>query len=330
MKYITGNDSAEIEIPADKSALIVNIDGKRLPISNLGTGIEELVVISTAAVNFHKQVVCIEEPELHIHPLLQRKLIEFLQKETDNVYFIATHSPHILDASSASVYHVQLTDKSSTAAYCDTGSRRFQICHDLGYQASDLLQANSIIWVEGPSDRIYLSAWLNHIAPDLIEGLDFSIMFYGGRLLSHLSADDQLVTDFINLNRLNRNVAVLIDSDKENEGAEINDTKKRIGAELIKNGGFGWVTQGREIENYLENAIYLKAMEQVSATPNADYETFFSDRCVFLHNGETKSVNKLKLARAAMEIAPNIDVLDLRAQLQKLAEFIRRASHKNI
>jgi AAA ATPase domain len=104
LRYITGNGSAEIEIPADKSALIVNIDGKRLPISSLGTGIEELVIISTAAVNFHNQVVCIEEPELHIHPLLQRKFIEFLQKETDNIYFIATHSPHILDASSASVW----------------------------------------------------------------------------------------------------------------------------------------------------------------------------------------------------------------------------------
>ena len=182
LKYITGNDSAQIEIPADKSALIVNIDQKRLPISNLGTGIEELVIIATAAANFHQQVVCIEEPELHIHPLLQRKLIEFLQKETDNIYFIATHSPHILDASSASVYHVQMIDRASTVAYCNTGSERFQICHDLGYQASDLLQANSIIWVEGPSDRIYLSAWLKHVAPDLIEGLDFSIMFYGGRL----------------------------------------------------------------------------------------------------------------------------------------------------
>jgi predicted ATP-dependent endonuclease of OLD family len=221
LKYVTGNETAEIEIPSDKSTLIVSIDRKRLPVSNLGAGIEGLVIISTAAVNFHRQVVCVEEPELHIHPLLQRKLIKFLQELTDNVYFIATHSPHLLDASSASVYHIQLQERSSTAAHCDTGSHRFQICHDLGYQASDLLQANSIIWVEGPSDRIYLSSWLAHIAPDLIEGLDFSIMFYGGRLLSHLSAEDELVGDFINLNRLNRNVAVIIDSDKKSNVSEI-------------------------------------------------------------------------------------------------------------
>lgn len=330
LKYITGNETAEIEIPADKSALIVNIDGKRLPVSSLGTGIEELVIISTAAVNFHNQIVCIEEPELHIHPLLQRKLIDFLQKETDNAYFIATHSPHILDASSASVYHVRLEKKSSKTSYCDTGSLRFQICHDLGYQASDLLQANSIVWVEGPSDRIYLSAWLAHVAPDLIEGLDFSIMFYGGRLLSHLTADDQLVDDFINLNRLNRNVAVVIDGDKESEAAEINATKRRIGAELEANGGFTWVTRGREIENYLEDEVYSKALKELFVVTVPGYENAYSDRCIGLHNGRSVALNKLKLARTAMAMPPNVNVLDLRPKLEGLAAFIRRASGKNI
>ena len=62
LRYITGNESVKIEIPSDKGTLIANIDGKRLPISNLGTGIEELVIISTAATHFHGQVVCIGLP----------------------------------------------------------------------------------------------------------------------------------------------------------------------------------------------------------------------------------------------------------------------------
>jgi hypothetical protein len=108
LREVTGNQTVVFEIPANKSTVIASIDGKRLPVSSLGTGIEELLVIATAATHFKKQVVCIEEPELHIHPLLQRKLIEFLDKRTDNTYFVATHSPHILDAAPASIYHVQL------------------------------------------------------------------------------------------------------------------------------------------------------------------------------------------------------------------------------
>ncbi|MEZ4770015.1 MAG: hypothetical protein R2844_16480, partial [Caldilineales bacterium] len=74
-------------------------------------------------------------------------------------------------------------------------------------RASDILQANCIIWVEGPSDRIYLKHWLRTIAPELDEGIQFSIMFYGGRLLSHLSADDAEIDEFISLRKINQNLA---------------------------------------------------------------------------------------------------------------------------
>ena len=65
----------------------------------------------------------------------------------------------------------------------------------LGYRASDLLQANAIVWVEGPSDRIYLLHWLREVAPDLVEGVDFSIAFYGGALLKRLSGAEDGPTD---------------------------------------------------------------------------------------------------------------------------------------
>jgi len=80
-------------------------------------------------------------------------------------------------------------------------------------------------------------------------------MFYGGRLLSHLSADDELVSDFITLNRLNRNVAVVMDSDKASDAADVSGTKRRIAAGLKQNCGFDWITKGREIENYLDTVV---------------------------------------------------------------------------
>ncbi|MFT3955642.1 MAG: hypothetical protein QM722_15025 [Piscinibacter sp.] len=116
------------------------------------------------------------------------------------------------------------------------------------------------MWVEGPSDRIYVSAWLKAVAPELVEGLHFSIMFYGGRLLSHLTADDSTVNEFISLQRLNRHVAIVFDSDKRDATGVLNSTKQRIIEEIERFGGYSWVTQGREIENYVRAPLLLAAL----------------------------------------------------------------------
>jgi hypothetical protein len=71
-------------------------------------------------------------------------------------------------------------------------------------------------------------------------------------------------------------------------------------------------------------------MQNISVVPNPGYEGPYSDRCISSHDGKSMAVNKLQLARAAIEMPPNIDVLDLRAKLEELVVFIRGASGKNI
>jgi hypothetical protein len=80
-------------------------------------------------------------------------------------------------------------------------------------------------------------------------------MFYGGRLLSHLSLnrDEPVLSpeELIKLLRINQNSAIVIDSDRTKRDADINATKKRIAEESEKAGILCWITSGREIENYL-------------------------------------------------------------------------------
>ena len=72
----------------------------------------------------------------------------------------------------------------------ETDNHARDILRDLRYQASDLLQTNGIIWVEGPSNRIYINRWLELSGSKFTEGVDYSIMFYGGACLASLSAAD--------------------------------------------------------------------------------------------------------------------------------------------
>ncbi len=324
LKNLTGDQSAKIEIPFERDTINVNMNGRNLPIQNLGTGIHQVLILAAAATALSKKVVCIEEPELYLHPDLQRKLMHYLSENTDNQYFITTHSAHILDTPNSEIFHVNLCAGQSKVKRVSEGLDKFQICRDLGYKASDLIQANSIIWVEGPSDRIYVNSWLKAVAPDLFEGLHYCIMFYGGRLLSHLTAvDSEELSEFISLSSLNQNMAILIDSDKKNSKDSINTTKLRIEKEFKDRSCFVWITQGREIENYIEfeklkNAI-LGVHGEVNFTKNGQFNSLLNMK----KNGKDISPKKFEIAKRVVESEPDFSILDLEQKVNELVAFVR-------
>lgn len=327
LQNVIDNNSAAIEIPYERDTIHVHINEKTLPLESLGTGIHEVIILAAAATILENTVICMEEPELHLNPILQKKLVRYLVNSTSNQYFITTHSAALMDTPGAEIYHIRLEKGQSIVERVTSDKKRSEICEDLGYHPSDLLQSNCVIWVEGPSDRIYINNWIKSQAPDLFEGIHYSIMFYGGRLASHLCGGDidQSIDKFISLRRLNRRGVIVIDSDRSKKGSSINQTKTRLRDEFDEGPGYAWITNGREIENYLSEDKLKEAILKIH--PSAKFKSSFGQYentlTITTKSGKEVRADKVAIANYIVDnFETDLSRLDLRKQIQKLVEFI--------
>ena len=156
-------------------------------------------------------------------------------------------------------------------------------------------------------------------------------MFYGGKLLSHLTAEDpedqenQEIEEFISLRKLNRKIAIIMDSDKRSGTEEINSSKKRIKLEFEKGPGHAWVTKGREIENYLPEKPFIEAVKKVH--PKSNIQSLIDKgpyECRVKKEQSSSNINKVRVAKEFVNQKGSIDflILDLEEQVDKLIQFI--------
>lgn len=331
--------NVHLEVPPEGDVILVRRNGLRLPLSSYGTGIHELIILAIAVFTRDNVIFCIEEPEIHLHPLLQKEFLRFLIQETSNRYILATHSHALMTpGSDCNVVHLWQEEGVTRSRTVESTEHSLEILHDLGIDASDLLQARSVIWVEGPSDRIYINHWLALVAPNLREGVDYSIMFYGGRLLSHLSLDREGFPnpdDLIPLLRINQHSAVVIDSDRSKAGDALSETKERVRSECERSGILCWITEGREIENYLPadviEATYAKLTGEERPLKMTKYSRVEDAlKRAYRPSWQAKwSYNAAKVQRAR-QMAPRICeehiTPSLRSRLDEIVKMIKAAS----
>lgn len=319
----------------------------RIPLSQSGSGLKTIILVlsfiyllpAVAKSDLSNFVFAFEELENNLHPSLLRRLLSYLRSisvEHKCTFFLTTHSNVIIDLFSkdknAQIVHVTHDRTRAVASTVKTYVDNKGILDDLDVRASDLLQSNGIIWVEGPSDRIYLNRWIGLWSDGkLTEGVHYQCVFYGGRLLSHLtSADPDTVEDAVSILRANRNAIVLMDSDMSGPQDSLNETKNRIIEELNTLDGISWVTKGKEVENYVPAEAVAKLLEIDTHSVNQvdQYQSFFDYLDTLKENAGKRYLSKKPLL--AEMLVPymtheNIsEVHDLAEKLETLCSTVRR------
>jgi predicted ATPase len=318
----------------------------RINLSRSGSGLKTVILVLLyirLLPVIHKKplsdfIFSFEELENNLHPALLRRLLNYVRKVATRdgaMFFLTTHSSVSIDLFSrdreAQIIHVSHDGQKAVTRTTRTYVEHVGVLDDLDVRASDLLQSNGVIWVEGPSDRIYINRWIDLWSEGALkEGVHYQCVFYGGRLLSHLMVGDAEGQAGVDILKVNRNSVIVIDSDKRSAEQGINATKTRIIGEIESVGGIAWLTAGREIENYLPIEV-VKAWLQEGANAAqqvGDFTDFF-EWLEEIRPDLGKSMVKQK-PLLAERLVPHMSregfngILDLDERMREVCSQIRR------
>lgn len=172
---------------------LVNENG-RIPLSSSGSGLRTILLVLIKlfleSSKSQRNIFIFEELENNIHPTIQRNLFNYLYdwaNEKNDIFFITTHSNVPINMfgnmPSISITHLK-KDRDTKELITESAfsfSSNSDILNDLGVKASDILQSNGIIWVEGPSDRVYINKWIELASGGILrENIHYQILFMEG------------------------------------------------------------------------------------------------------------------------------------------------------
>ena len=131
------------------------------PISRMGKGMRSIYLFSlleayTEVEESLPSIIMIEDPEIFLHPRLQKvsgKILYRLSRKNQVIF--TTHSPNLLpNFSSRQIRQVVLGEDGSSDVRQKTDISA--ILDDLGYTAGDLMNVNFVFIVEGKQDKLRL------------------------------------------------------------------------------------------------------------------------------------------------------------------------------
>ena len=270
---------------------VINIgigDEEERAIYDLGDGIQSIItILYPLFLNQDKNLlVFIEEPEISLHPGMQRILVEALLSDDfkNFQYFITTHSNHLLDITldleNISVYTFQKkhdAEGKATFEIQNTSNDDLSILDLIGARNSSVFLSNCTIWVEGITDRLYLRKYLSVYQDSLLkeeriqntykEDIHFSFIEYGGGNIVHFSFSDTEAWDKIKASRISNKIFLIADqdntlSDPTSEKAErLRQFEKNLGPNFRP-------VDGREIENTLSPKVLIKTIKKIQGSSN--------------------------------------------------------------
>ncbi|MCT3704337.1 AAA family ATPase [Elizabethkingia anophelis] len=270
-----------------KEIISIHIQGEKYSrdLFDMGDGIQALIILMYKIFMAEdNSYIFIDEPEINLHPGMQRLFLEQISSNLELVnkdltYFISTHSNHFLDLTlekeNVSVYSFYSKveedgEKKLIIKNVNVGDN--EILKNIGVNNSSVFMANSSIWVEGISDRIYIRAFLKSYCkfnklkfPK--EDIDFAFFEYAGSNIDHYfftDIDDVKMQDEIisNIKAMSLSNRIFLIADSDNAKANTAKGKRIAKIESARSLNFEpkIIREYREIENFIPNEVWKEVL----------------------------------------------------------------------
>lgn len=254
----------------NKGVLYVKIgNGQERALHNLGDGIKQLITIFYKL--FEKRnkeaIFCIEEPEINLHPGYQRQFLQILEKNkcfSQHQFFITTHSNHFIDScfdyNNISIYKFINVEKNNNLfKVINTNNKDIEILDLLGVHNSSVFVSNCTIWVEGISDKILISKYLEIYLKSINEysykeDINYSFIEYCGNNIEHWAFIDEKDIETINASGITNRCFIVCDNDNDGKKERKEKLKKVFGIERF------YELKVREIENTISRKVLEKTL----------------------------------------------------------------------
>jgi len=122
-----------------------------------GAGIFEILLFITHIIASKNKLLCIDEPELHLHPHAQKLLASFIRESTQNQFLLLTHSPFFIDPSEPeNVIRVVMKNNQTCLISLPqnywTPEELDKLRQLLDVDSLELFFAKKVLLVEGPTE----------------------------------------------------------------------------------------------------------------------------------------------------------------------------------
>lgn len=275
--------------------------GVQLPIDALGTSALQILQILSYVFCFTPQMMILDEPDTHLHPNNQRKLINVLNElsqEEDMQILLSTHSRHMIDESSGIATFFCMQDGKLDKKFSDTDDTDYaKMLFDLGaFDRNDLMKNPNIRWVICTEDaRVERDRMLKCILE--ASGFDLSscvVLPYNGC---------SKIENAILLNRFIRQYAphakMIIHRDRDYLDNEHVDSLK---SKLQKEGIELWCTPGTDVEAIFVNCDHIHTL----------YPSLHMDQILVAINEAKQETKEKSLERFVNYTANNTNERDYR------------------